>query len=364
MSPVRLLATVLVILCLTLFAQPQDASSRIKSEIDRLEQSLKQKPFSNPDLAPINGLAGDSLKAAKDALNAGHLYLSLEKLDQASNLIQGARVTEDKAEAVKSGLPAFESEWGKASLQLTALDREARKRSWNDVPLAIRALAEMAQGESIPLLDGSRGFASSTQPKDGLFYMGQAFGEAEFAKFCASLQLARKPESFPLRSFLPELQKLQEKTNAAFQPPRSIEQHSRFIALNSAIKLAEELDASQFYAGSLYQYLEAMRHYGMLDAATLDAPKQAALKDAVTAAARKLEASKGDDSIAQLFLERASSHVTHADGSAPTADEWRSAQVILDQVLPAYWAAEKPSSLQQRAAGKTVQLTLVRWPYT
>jgi hypothetical protein len=364
MRTVRLLPISLTVLLLVSLARAQDASSRIKSEIERLEQSLKQRPFSNSDLLPINGMVGDSVKAAKDALHAGHLYLSLEKLDELTNLIQGGRVTEDKAEAVKSGLPAFESEWGRASLQLTALDQDARKRNWSNAPLAIRALSEAAQGRSIPLLDGSRGFAASTQPPDGLFYMGQAQGEAEFAKFCASLQVARRPASFPLRSFLPELQKLQEKTNAAFQPPRSIEQHPRFIALNSTLKLAQELDASQFYAGSLYQYLEATRHYGMLNAVAPDGAKQAGLKKALAVAARKIEASGRDDSIAQLFLERAASQAAHADGSAPSPDEWKSAHVIVDQVLPAYFAAEKPPAPLQRASGKTVQLTLVRWPYT
>jgi hypothetical protein len=77
---------------------------------------------------------------------------------------------------------------------------------------------------------------------------------------------------------LPELVALQQKTNAAFQPPRSVEFHSRFIALNSTLKLAQELDARKFYAGSLYQYLEAVRHYAMLDAPQVDPARQKALQ--------------------------------------------------------------------------------------
>jgi hypothetical protein len=38
-------------------------------------------------------------------------------------------------------------------------------------------LSETAQGQSIPLLEGGRGFASSTKPTDGLFYIGEAQGE-------------------------------------------------------------------------------------------------------------------------------------------------------------------------------------------
>jgi len=349
---------------LPLRASAQDPNPQIKAEIERLQHSLKGKPVSDPDFASVNSMVDEALKGAVEALNSGKLYLSLEKLLQAEDLLQGARVIEEKSEAVRSGLPAFEAEWEKASKNLAALDQDARQRNWTRAPVALQALSESAQGKSIPLLEGSRGFATSTRPRDGLFYMGQAQGNAAFAKFTSTVSLTRSPASFPLRPYLPELQELQEKTNAAFKPPRSIELHSRFIALNSTLKLAEELDAQKFYAGALYQYLEATRHFGMLDASPLDATQQSALKTDIAAARKKLAASRQDDSLAQLFLERAESQIAHADGSASAADEWRSARVILDQVLPAYFAALKPASQILQASGKTVDITLVRWPYT
>jgi len=349
---------------LTSFASAQDPKPQVKAEIDRLQHSLKAKPVSDPDFASVNSMVDDALKGADEALNSDKLYLSLEKLLPAEDLLQGARILEEKSEAVKSGYPAFEAEWEKASRNLAALDEEAHQRNWSRAPVALQALSESAQGKSIPLLEGSRGFATSTKARDGLFYMGQAQGNAAFAKFTSTVRLIRTPASFPLRSYLPELQKLQEKTNAAFKPPRSIELHSRFIALNSALKLAEELDAQKFYAGSLYQYLEAARHFGMLDASPLDAIHQSSLETDIAAARKKLAASKQDDSLALLFLERAESQVAHSNGSAPTADEWRSARVILDQVLPAYFAALKFASPLRHASGKAVNITLVRWPYT
>ena len=48
----------------------------------------------------------------------------------------------------------------------------------------------------------------------------------------------------------------------------------------------------------------------------------------------------------------------------PSADDWKSAEVIMDQVLPAYFAADHPLAAPERTAGKTVEVTLVRWPYT
>jgi hypothetical protein len=63
-------------------------------------------------------------------------------------------------------------------------------------------------------------------------------------------------------------------------------------------------------------------------------------------------------------MQRAESYAAHPDGSAPAADEWRGARVILEQLLPAYYAAVKSAAPLQQSSGKTVEVTLVRWPYT
>ena len=360
-----------LILCIALLlssasvkAFAQDAASQTKAEIERLQQSLKEKPLANTDMPDLNSAIEAALREASSAQSAGHLYLSLEKLSQAEDYLQGARTMDDKASAIKDSLPAFESEWGKASVLLTALDKSARGRDWSRASAAIRAISEAAQGRTIPLLEGSRGFATATKPKDGLFYMGEAQGEAAFATFVSRLNSPRKATTVPLRSVLPELEALQEKTNAAFQPPRSIDMHPRFIALNSTLKFARELDSSKAYAGALYQYLEAVRHYGMLDPAVPDAAKQAALRNTVADELKKAGATKRDDSIAQIFLERASGWLNKADGTATLPDEWRSVRIIVEQVLPAYYAALKPAAPLQQRAARTATLTLVRWPYT
>lgn len=354
-----------LLLIVVLRAAGQDATSQIRTEIRRVQQSLKNQPIADPDTSSLAGPIEDQLKSASEALDAGWEYLSLERLGQTIDLLEGARiVAEKKTEIVKGGLPAYEAEWRKAGITLEEGERRAHGKDWSNVPAAVRALSETSQGRALPLLDGGRGFAIATHPKDGLFYLGQAQGEAEFAQFCAALRFSQTATMTPRRSLLPELHSLQEKTNAAFVPPRSVEQHPRFIQLNSTIKLAQELDASRYYSGALYQYLEAVRNYGMLSAIAPDRKGQAALKAAITATQKELAASAQDDSVAQLFVERAASQVEHPGGPAPTVDELRSAQVIIDQVLPAYFATLQTSAPVQQASGKTVDITLVRWPYT
>ena len=278
-------------LILALPATGQDAVSQIKAEANRLQQSLKDKPVSIPGFPNASSVLGGSLKSAEEALDAGWLYLGLEQLDQVTAALQGAWTAAAKAEAAKSGFPGFETEWRKVSLDVAALDQKAQERDWADAQAAIRALSGTAQGKAVPLLESGRGFATALGPEEGLTFLGQAQGEAEFAKFCASLNLPRKGAPYSFRSMLPELQGLQGKTNAAFQPPRSIELHPTFINLNSALKLAQDLDTERFYAGALYQYLEAVRQYGLLDAPAPDTARQSELNRAIARMQKELDAS-------------------------------------------------------------------------
>ncbi len=261
----------------------------------------------------------------------------------------------------KEGLPAFEADWRAADAQLQQLTREVKAASSENAPAAVRAIAQTSLVKATPLLEGGRGFAVSTKPEDGLFYVGQALGEAGYAKFCTSLSATRAGRAVGGRSMLPELQEIQQRTNAAFQPPKSIEQHPRFISLNATIKLARELDAGRLYDGALFQYLEAERQYAMLDAPELsDASKKALVGD-VAALRKRVGASKDDDSIAEIFLERAEAYTSARETSS---DEWRSTRVIVDRVIPAYFAARKTARAIAAAPAKTVNITLVRWPYT
>jgi len=345
-------------------ADGSDPVARVRAEISHLRHALEEKPIEGTGREGLSSTVGAALDASDDALDAGRLYLSLEALRRADGVIHGAWFASEKEATMAAGLPAFESEWAETVRTLETGGRTQGDRRWRRSRAAIRALAEAAEGRIGPLLEGARGFAVATGPKDGLFYMGQARGEAEFAAVCASLTFGDAVERYPLRSMLPELQRLQEKATAAFAPPRSIELHDRFIALNSTLKAGFELDASQSYAGSAYQYLEATRHYAMLDAPPLDEPAQSRVREDLVTARARIDASKRDESLAQLFLERAASQVAHPDGSVPTADEWRSARVILDRVMPAYFAARMPVATPKGTSGRTVRMTLVRWPYT
>jgi len=59
------------------FAGQNSPISQVKVEIARLQQSLKDKPISDPDLKSLAPMIDGALQSAGQAAEAGRLYLSL-----------------------------------------------------------------------------------------------------------------------------------------------------------------------------------------------------------------------------------------------------------------------------------------------
>src|SRR5690242_16597691 len=197
----------------------------------------------DPRFKDLKSHIDEILEAATKDLAAGSIYSSLDKLGQASDFLGGIRAAANEAEVIQGGLPAFEVERKRASRHVSEISPAPPR-----TPAAIRALVDTARVKAAALLDGGRGFATSMKPQDGLFYVGEAEGLAEFAGFCARLGANYSGQAANIRSVAPELRALQDKTDAAFVPPVSIEKHPSFIGLNSSIKLARELEEAKLYS--------------------------------------------------------------------------------------------------------------------
>jgi hypothetical protein len=357
------LAGILALGISALPAAGQDAPSQVQAEIERLQRTVSGKPAADPDWKEAKPSLSGSLSRALEALHAGRLYSSLEELKEARTSLRALEAT--KESAPKSGLPGFESAWKKTSLELAGPAGKAP--AWTNAPAAIRALAETAQGQTTILLMASRSYAGATSPGAGFYYLGEAKAAAESAAFYATLHSSRQAAPgppAPLRSIAPELRRLQDRTVAAFKPPRSIERHGDFIRLNATLKRAGELDAAQLHAGALYQYLDAVQQFERLDFPVPDAARQSALRGNLAALHSRLRGSRQDDSIAELFLERAETVLAGRNGSGPSAEDWRNAAVLAERVLPAYFALLKPAPPPSRQAVQPITVTLLRWPYT
>jgi len=134
--------------------------------------------------------------------------------------------------------------------------------------------------------------------------------------------------------------------------------------------LAGELDARTFYAGALYQYLDAVQQLALLSQAAPDSTHQASVRTSLAALRKQLDASNRDESIGQLFLERAEAALSTAGGATPGEAEWKRAQVIAEKScppispqpgrlsLPFAPAAAAPPSLW--CAGPTLEIFLIQ----
>jgi hypothetical protein len=190
----------------------------------------------------------------------------------------------------------------------------------------------------------------------GYAYLGQARAAMELSDLCFALREPshKKPPEFNVSA---ALETLQQRVNELFVPPASIEKHSDFIRLNATLKQATELETANLHAGAYYQYLRAVLQTNALLPHTKEIP-QDSLHKKLAAHKRELMASAKDDSIAELFLQRAETLLDDTDPASAT-----SAELILDQVLPAFRQAQTAVA-STRAQPHDVTVTLVRWPYT
>ena len=349
----------------------QNASARIKSQINQLRQEVDSKPVSRPEWKEAKPDISESLQRADDDVRAGRLYVSLEELAIAWDSLRGTEGVTQKTqeELLKEGLASFQADLRKMRIEFTALEKQATQKNWDAAPVALRALAEKAMNQMLTFREGAQGFANLTDVEKGaiadnyasvLYYDGEGAGQAEFNVFCSTLDLSRNVGAFPLRSVLPELQQLQARVIAAYVPPNSVEHHVDFIRLNATLKVASELDAAKHYAGALYQYLDATQQFASMHAAVPAAAHQSQLRKSLQKMSTHLAASKQDNSIAQLFVERAEAWLTRS----PNAARWTDIESIVEQVLPAYFAVLQASSPSEPRAPAGVTVTLVRWPYT
>lgn len=345
------LKSVCCILLLGSAALAQTARERIAAEIARVEQESAKLDLTNPAAKDSKPTLDTLLGRAKAALEAGRLYVSLEELHRSRLTLAGAKIPKPGS----VDLPKFEAEWKKVSVELRtpASPKPVAERS----PAAVRAIAELASGQIPILIEASRAYATVTDANSGFYYIGQAQADAEEATFLSSLPLkSQKP--YPYRSILPQLQELQSRIIAAFQPPRSIDKHPDFIRLNSTLKRAFELDSAKLYAGAMHQYLSAVQQLAVMESSPESG--RAELKKKIEDLASEFAVSKTDFSIAELFIQRAQAALSAAE---PTADNWKTAAAIAGPVIAAHQAAVLSKAKPQNQK-KLITVTLVRWPYT
>ncbi len=320
------------------------------------------QPVATPDLAAevarIRGQVASSVPEAQRAAPAARLDRAQAALDRGSRYL-AFYLLESPYEA--AGAFAFANASGVktsddfAKAWTAAGDPAARSAAAAGArPAIVDAIADAAEGRAPATYQASRPYAADAGLDAGLYYLGESRALTSFAAFARSLAWPAAGRRPPFRSIAPELAALDAAMTARYETMDRAE-HPSYIAASAALKQARTLDAGGRFEAALLEYLLSRYLF-----APLGGPASADATAERVAAARASLVRGVDHSIAELFLQLADEGVS---GSVPA--QRRGAAAVMDDVLPAYFAAVAPPATTAAAApAAQVTITLVRWPFT
>jgi hypothetical protein len=338
----------------------QTPKDPLAAEIERWKIFLKENKATNEDWTSLRDTAQPIMAKAEQALAEDRRLYALHALATIRPFLAAQKYLQDQpAESLKQ-LSVLEAEWNKAGTTLKPVLNQPARTNLDAVPAAVRAVGEAAYSEIQPYYEASIEYGKNTVPDAGLYYLGSALAQLEFARFCATLS-GEKPLPAPnFPSLSNEIDQFETQLLAAYKPPASIDSHPIFIRTSAMIKQARELYAAGMYEGALCRYLSARIRFSKL---TPGGPTISAEEAVIRAkeVSTKLDQDAKDQSIARMYVEMA---VQEASDTTPNSDGKETARIIFDDVLPHYFLAMQPAPAAPPLVPAKVTVTLVRWPYT
>jgi hypothetical protein len=334
----------------------------LASEIARWTAYVRGNTATDEAWTQVKQATEPVLARAGDALRDGRRLLALQRLGAARLNLSAARYVAGRAEAERQDPAAMEKEWARMGGVLKGDLGTISPRAFDGIaPAAVRALAEAALPQVRVFYDASLEYGRSTNAQNGLYYIGVARAQREFAELCRKLSTATARRAPAVRGLSAELDGFEAELLAAYRPPASIDQHGDFIGASAALKEARELDAAGLRYGALARYLAAAQRFAAMRPvpAGLD---RAALERRLAEFQERIAAGSVDHSIAGLLVETAQADLAAAKADAPSP--LPIAAAIATDVLPRYFAALEPPRPAPARPAPTVTVTLVRWPYT
>lgn len=330
---------ILLILCLTLLPQgwaqaPPPASNSLAAapnaaamlaEIQRRRGQLDALKLSAGEAESVTALLNRSERAAQ----AGHVFLSLHLLQYAVPLLTGYAYLKTQTAKEKLALPAFEQEWKRLGPKLAAQLRQFAPPP--KLPFAVRAIWDRAVTQVQPNYQASLLYGQEAGLENGLLYMGLAQGQLEFLAFCRTLKFAAAAAA-PLPAPAAELATTEAEVLAAYRQLDSPEQHSAFIRVNSALKVAQDLAEERRAPGVWLQVLEARRSLTAILVTSTENRAAADLRAQSETVRTQLGKANTDQSLGWLYWQLAE--------AALATDDLKAANAILHHVLPRYFQAQ------------------------
>src|SRR5262249_26583219 len=126
-------------------------------------------------------------------------------------------------------MASLEAEWRKIGIQLSPILVSGQRPDWSKAPAVARAAGESSFLEIKPYYDSSLEYGKSTSPDSGLFYIGSALAQKQFAELCATIRDSQNTGKFAAPNLAAEMDAYEDELLAAYKPPQSIDSHPMFI---------------------------------------------------------------------------------------------------------------------------------------
>ncbi len=319
-------ASAVALLAVPCRAQHSEIASAVAAERARAAAIGLPEEVSKPLLA----LLGCSEAAAR----ANRPLLGVYFLQSPYLELHGRQFMADRGKAIGADKAAYEREWLAVGRTIKARERELGARSARHTPSAILALAQVARAQAGPYYQSGRQYGLETSLEYGLYYMGFATADYDFARLCGTFPFESAGAAPRYLSTRPELDRLETEIVAAYEKADA-DGRRRFLDLNANLKLANELDGRGWFAGALQKYLDVSMRLQLV-VGPQPTGREAELRGALEAARRRLTTGPDDQTIALLYVEMAE-NALDAPCSADTNPVGRAAAIV-DKVLPSYFA--------------------------
>lgn len=320
------LSSVVALLAMPCRAQQREIASAVAAERARAASIGLPEETSKPLLA----LLGCSEAAAK----ANRPLLGVYFLQTPYMELNGRQFMSDRAKAIGADKAAYEREWLAVGRTIKAKERELVARPARHLPSAITALAQVARAQAGPYYQSGRQYGLETSLEYGLYYMGFATADYDFARLCGTFPFASAGAAPRYASVKPDLDRLETEIVSAYEKADA-DGRRRFLDLNANLKLASELEGRGWFEGALQKYLDITMRLQLVVGPN-PGGREAELRGALDAARKRLSSAPTDQSIALLYVEMAENALDSP--CSVDANPVGRAAAIVDRVLPSYFA--------------------------
>lgn len=368
MTPVRLRTTIhyivavcLVLSAITIAAVVEAAGpDALASEIARWKEFVANNKDTDQNWQSIRQATEPLLNTADQAAARGRTYYTLHLLGAVRYLLAAQKYVDSIPSDSRQQMSVLEARWKKTGETLAPVMDGKDAPALAEIPAAAQAIAEVSLGEIKPYYEASLEYGRNTVADSGLFYIGCAESQLEFARFCSTLRMDHPSKQIQAENLAAEMDEFEGELLSQYKPPASVNSHVLFIRTSAALKEARELLAAGHPYGALYRYLNArFRFAGMASTGRSITPEDAAQR--ANAIQKQLDEDGKDHSIAQLFLQLA---LTEVENTSKDSKGGEMAAAVFDTVLPHYFASLQPAKPQPPKPTPAATVTLVRWPYT